>query len=64
MPFAPLVLATDVLLWVLVAAVVFYAWYCQRRPHLAAPWKRVFQSRAAIITSVVLACYTAIGLAD
>ena len=64
MPFAPLVLATDALLWALVAAVVFYAWYCQRRPHLAAPWKRVFQSRAAIITSVVLACYTAIGLAD
>jgi len=64
MPFAPLVLATDVLLWALVAAVAFYAWYCQRKPHLAAPWKRVFQSRAAIITSVVLVCYTAVGLAD
>jgi len=64
MPFAPLVLATDVLLWALVAAVVFYAWYCQRKPHLAAPWKRVFQSRAAVITSTVLVCYAAIGLAD
>jgi peptide/nickel transport system permease protein len=64
MPFAPLVLATDVLLWALVAAVVFYTWYCQRKPHLAAPWKRVFQSPAALITSVVLVCYAAIGLAD
>src|SRR5260221_13780499 len=64
MPFAPLVLTTDALLWALVAAAVFYAWYCPRRPHLAAPWKRVFQSPAAVITSVVLVCYAAIGLAD
>src|SRR5678816_342094 len=64
MPFAPLVLATDLLLWALVAAVAFYGWYCQRKPHLAAPWKRVFQSPAALITSVVLVCYAAIGLAD
>src|SRR5882672_2322738 len=64
MPFAPLVLATDALLWALVAAVAFYAWYCRRKPHLAAPWKRVFQSPAAVITSVVLVCYAAIGLAD
>ena len=64
MPFAPLILATDVLLWALVAAAVFYAWYCQRKPHLASPWQRVFRSRAAVITSVILAGYTAIGLAD
>jgi peptide/nickel transport system permease protein len=64
MPFAPLVLATDLLLWALVVAVAFYGWYCQRKPHLAAPWKRVFQSPAAVITSVVLVCYAAIGLAD
>lgn len=64
MPFAPIVLATDLLLWVLVAAIVFYAWYCRRKAHLAAPWKRVFQSRAALATSVVLVCYAAVGLAD
>jgi len=64
MPFAPVVLATDLLLWALVLAIAFYGWYCRRRPHLAAPWKRVFQSRAALITSVMLACYAVIGLAD
>jgi peptide/nickel transport system permease protein len=64
MPFLPVPLATDVLLWALVAAVGFYVWYCRRKRHLAAPWKRVFQSRAAMTTSVVLACYLAIGLAD
>jgi peptide/nickel transport system permease protein len=64
MPFKPQILATDLLLWLLVAAVFYYAWYCRRRPHLAAPWKRVFQSPAAMITSVVLVCYAVIGLAD
>jgi peptide/nickel transport system permease protein len=64
MPFQPVPLATDVLLWVLVTAAAGYAWYCARRPHLAAPWKRVFQSKAAIVSSVVLAAYLVVGLAD
>src|SRR5712692_2940149 len=64
MPFLPVPLATDVLLWLLAAAVAGYAWFCNRKPHLAAPWKRVFQTRAALITSVVLGCYLAVGLAD
>jgi peptide/nickel transport system permease protein len=60
----PVVLATDVLLWLLVAAVAGYAAYCRRRPHLAAPWKRVFQSKAALASGVVLAFYLLAGLAD
>jgi peptide/nickel transport system permease protein len=60
----PVVLATDALLWLLVAAVLIYALYCRRRPHLAAPWKRVFQSQAAVVSGVVLACYLVVGLAD
>jgi peptide/nickel transport system permease protein len=60
----PVVLATDALIWLLVAAVVVYALYCRRRPHLAAPWKRVFQSKAAVVSGVVLGCYLIVGLAD
>jgi peptide/nickel transport system permease protein len=60
----PVVLATDALLWLLVAAVVVYALYCRRRPHLAAPWKRVFQAKAAMVSGVVLGCYLVVGLAD
>jgi peptide/nickel transport system permease protein len=60
----PVVLATDVLLWLLVAAVAVYALYCRRRPHLAAPWKRVFQSKAAVVSGVVLGLYLLAGLAD
>ena len=60
----PVVLATDALLWLLVVAVGFYALYCRRRPHLAAPWKRVFQSQAAVVSAVVLGCFLLVGLAD
>ena len=64
MPFLPFPLYTDVLLWLLVAVVAFYAGYCRRRPHLAAPWKRVFQSKAAVVSTVLVAAYVLIGLAD
>src|SRR5215213_2699266 len=64
MAFVPVVLVTDALLWALVAAIIAYGFYCRRRPHLAAPWKRVLQSHAAVVTSVVLAAYALVGLAD
>ena len=60
----PFPLWTDVLLWLLIAAVACYAWYCARRPHLAAPWRRVFQSKAAMVCSVVLACFVILGFLD
>jgi peptide/nickel transport system permease protein len=64
MPFLPFPLYTDVLLWLLIGAIAFYAWYCARRPHLVLPWQRVFQSKAAAVSAVILACYVAIGFAD
>jgi peptide/nickel transport system permease protein len=60
----PYVLATDALVWLLVATTVGYAFYCRRHPHLAVPWRRVFQSPAAMASAVVLSVYVAIGLLD
>jgi peptide/nickel transport system permease protein len=60
----PVLLVTDVLVWLLVAAAVGYALYCRRHAHLAAPWARVFRSPAAMASLVVLAAYLAIGLLD
>jgi peptide/nickel transport system permease protein len=57
-------LLTDVLLWLLLAATVLYGWYCSRRPHLAAPWRRVLGSKAALACAVVLAFFLAIGFLD
>jgi peptide/nickel transport system permease protein len=64
MPFVPVFLPTDVLLWLLLAAIAAYAWYCSRRPHLALPWRRVFQSKAAVSCTVVLAAFVLIGVLD
>ena len=60
----PVFLATDVLVWLLVAAVAGFALYCRRRAHLAAPWARVFRSRAAVASAVLLAAFLLIGLLD
>jgi peptide/nickel transport system permease protein len=60
----PVVLVTDVLVWLLAAAAVGYVFYCRRHPHLAAPWARVFRSAAAMASVVVLGAYVALGLLD
>ena len=60
----PVVLVTDVLVWLLAAAAAGYAYYCRRHPHLALPWARVFQSPAAVASIVVLAAYIGLGLLD
>ena len=60
----PVVLATDVLLWLLVAAAAAYFFYCRRHAHLVAPWRRVLQSRAALASLVVLAAFALVGLLD
>ena len=60
----PVFLATDVLVWLLVVAIAGFALYCRRRAHLAAPWARVFRSRAAAASAVFLAAFLLIGLLD
>jgi peptide/nickel transport system permease protein len=60
----PVILITDVLVWLLVAAAAGYAFYCRRHPHLAVPWARVLRSPAAMASAVVLAVYLAVGLLD
>jgi peptide/nickel transport system permease protein len=57
-------LPTDYLVWLLVAALVAFAFYSSRKSHLAAPWRRVFRSRIAVACTVVLAGYLAVGLLD
>jgi peptide/nickel transport system permease protein len=64
MPFKPLLLWTDGLIWLLVAATAAYGWYCSRQEHLAAQWARVFRNPAAVASAVVLGLYLLIALAD
>lgn len=60
----PFLLPTDYLIWALVAALTAFALYCSRQAHLAAPWARVFRSRAAVASGVFLVMYVLIGLLD
>ena len=60
----PILLWTDALIWLLVFSCAFYFWYCWNRPHLAAPWARVFRSPAALVCSVILSAFVLIGLLD
>ncbi len=58
------VLWTDALVWLLVAAVIAFVFYARRREHLRAPWRRVQTSSAAMASVVVLAGFLVVGLLD
>ncbi len=64
MPFRPEVLATDLLIWFLVAVVVFFIWYARRHEHLRAAWARVGHSKTGMAAAAILVFFVAIGLLD
>jgi len=55
---------TDVLVWLLVAAIIGYAVYARARPHLRAPWSRVSRSASGMAAAVILAAFVLVGLLD
>jgi len=55
---------TDVVVWLLLAALAFYAWQIRRSPDLRAKWTRVFQDTPAMCSSVVLVIGLLITAAD
>jgi peptide/nickel transport system permease protein len=60
----PVVLWTDVPVWLLVAITLGYFAYVRRHEHLAAPWRRVARSAPGMVALVVLLAFAAVGLAD
>lgn len=64
MGFQPVVLATDALIYLLLALAVGFALYARRHEHLRAPWRQVAASRTAMGALVVLVVYVFIGLLD
>lgn len=60
----PVLLLTDILVFILVAAVIAFALIARRREHLRAPWRQVGRSSIAMASLVVLALYVAVGLLD
>jgi len=64
MPFSPVILWTDALIYVLAAVVAVFAWHVRRHEHLAAPWRKVARSASGMSAATVLVFFVAIGLLD
>ncbi len=64
MPILPVILWTDALIYLLIAAVAGFVWYVRRHEHLRAPWWRVARTQAAMSALVVLAVFILAGLLD
>lgn len=64
MPFIVEWLWSDALVWLLVVAVIGFAVYTRRHPHLRAPWARVTHSASGMAAATVLAVFVLVGLLD
>jgi peptide/nickel transport system permease protein len=60
----PVILWTDALVFLLLAAVAGYFLYARRQPHLRLPWGRVTQSASGMSSLVVLAAFVVVGVLD
>jgi peptide/nickel transport system permease protein len=64
MSFMPVMLWSDALVFLLLAAGIASAWYVRRHEHLLLPWRRVARSATAMISLLVLSLFLVIGLLD
>ncbi|RJQ47365.1 MAG: ABC transporter permease [Gammaproteobacteria bacterium] len=64
MPFQPVILWTDALIFLLLALVIAFILIARRREHLRAPWREVMRSKMAMGCLVVLLAYFTLGLLD
>ncbi len=64
MPLMPVLLWTDLLVFLLLGLAIAFGLYASRHEHLRAPWRRVVRSRVGMATLVVLGFYVLIGLLD
>lgn len=64
MPFLPVLLWTDILVYILLIVVLSAIIYIRKHIHLVAPWKAVFKRKRGVISAMILLCYVIIGLLD
>jgi peptide/nickel transport system permease protein len=64
MPFQPVFLWTDILIYLLLAALIAFGFYTARHEHLRVPWRQVARRPMAMAALVVLLAYVAVGLMD
>lgn len=64
MNFIPVILWSDGLVFLLLAAGGIAAWHIRQREHLLLPWRRVASSGTAMVSLLVLSVFLTIGLLD
>lgn len=64
LPFLPVLLWTDILVYVLLFAISLAFFYIPKHVHLVTPWKAVFKRKRGVISAMILLCYVVIGLLD
>jgi len=64
MPFQPVLLWSDLLLWLLIAAALLAARWACHQPHLLAAWRRVGQSPVGMGSGTLLLVFLLIALLD
>ena len=64
MNFLPVILWSDALVFLLLAATVATTVYVRRREHLLLPWRRVARNSVAMVSLLVLSLFLAVGLLD
>jgi peptide/nickel transport system permease protein len=55
---------TDLVLWLVAAGAVVYAWHVRRDPQRSAPWRHVLHDAPAMCAAVLLLVFTVIALLD
>jgi peptide/nickel transport system permease protein len=55
---------TDLVLWLVAAGAVAYAWHVRRDPQRSAPWRHVLHDAPAMCAAVLLLVFTVIALLD
>jgi len=64
MNFMPVILWSDALVFLLLAAIGAGAWQICRREHLLLPWRRIAHSATALVSLLVLSLFVVVGLLD
>ncbi|MXS86286.1 ABC transporter permease [Nitrosomonas sp. HPC101] len=64
MSFYPVILWTDALIYLLVAAGIMLGMYARRHEHMLASWRKVVRSASGMSALTILLCFTLIGLLD
>jgi len=64
MAFKIVILWTDALVFLLLAAVLMLIWHVRRHEHLAASWRKVARDPSGMAAATMLAFFVLIGIAD